>query len=102
MFSSHHLIISSFGSVLRFLLACGSSRLFRPSHLIIVVVSIVALIIVSPLFDTAGRGVRRGASASCLLGSVLLPVPVPMPIAGSWCFLCGVPSVCLPVGSAAG
>ena len=42
----------------------------------------------------------RGAFASCLLDSILWAGPIS--IAGSWCFLCGVPSVCLPVGSAAG
>lgn len=31
--------------------------------------SIVVSIVSSPLFDTVGRGVRRGASVSCLLGS---------------------------------
>lgn len=48
---------------------------------------------VSPLLDTVGRDVRRGASVLCLLGSALRSVP--MSIAGSCRFLCGVPSVCL-------
>lgn len=30
--------------------------------------SLVVSLVVSPLFDTVGRGVRRGASVSCLLG----------------------------------
>lgn len=48
---------------------------------------------VSPFLDTVGRGVVRGASVLCLLGSALRSVP--MSIAGSCRFLCGVPSVCL-------
>lgn len=55
--SSRHLIISSCGSVLRFLLAC---RLVLPSS------RLISSPVVSPLFDTVGRGVSRGASASLL------------------------------------
>lgn len=40
-------------------------------------VSIVALIVVSPLLDTVGRGVRRGASGVlCLLDFILRSVPI--------------------------
>lgn len=51
--------------------------------------------VISPLFDTVGRGVRRGASGVLLAWFSLRSVP--MSIAGS----CGVPSVCLLVDSAA-
>lgn len=43
--------------------------------------SVIISLLVSPFFDTVGQGVRRGASVSCLLGFVLLSVP--MSIAGS-------------------
>lgn len=54
-------------------------RLVFPSSRLIS--SIVVSIVSSPLFDTVGRGVRRGASVSCLLGFILRSVP--MSIAGS-------------------
>lgn len=88
--SSHHLVMRcrpAFPACLRLVSPV-------PSHLIIVVVSIVASIVISPLFDTVGRGVRRGASvlSACLVFALRF---VPMSIAGSCRFLCGVPSVCL-------
>ena len=88
-------LISSCCSVLRFLLACGSSRLCR----------LISSVIVSPVRLPAPRhgwrGVGRGVSAfsSCLI-SVMRSVPIS--IAGLCRFLYGVSSVCLPVGSAAG
>ena len=77
--SSRHLVISSSRLVVRCRPAFPAClRLVSPvpSHLIIVVVSIVASIVSSPFFDTVGRGVGRGASVSCLLGSVLRSVPM--------------------------
>ena len=76
---SSHLVISSSRLVVRCRPAFPAClRLVSPvpSHLIIVVVSIVASIVSSPFFDTVGRGVGRGASVSCLLGSVLRSVPM--------------------------
>lgn len=74
-------------------------RLVFPSSRLIS--SIVVSLVVSPFFDTVGRGVRRGASASCLLGffpAVCSDVDRSVHAVSS----CDVPSVCLPVVSAAG
>lgn len=81
--SSHHIVVRcrpAFPACLR--LVFPSSRPISSP-----VVSPVA----SPFFDTVGLGVRRGASVSYLLGFVLRSASVS--IAGSWCFLCGAPSL---------
>lgn len=60
MLSSRHLVVRcrpAFPAYLR--LVFPSSRFIS---------SAIASPVSSPLFDTVGRGVRRGASASCLLG----------------------------------
>lgn len=96
---SSHLVISSCRAVPSCVSCLLRCVLALPPHLM-PISSVIVSPVVSPLFDTVGLGVRRGAFASCLLGSVLRASLIS--IAGSCRFLCDVPSVCLPVGSAAG